>query len=379
MNRSAQHDDELGPGVWRARSVLLTGHTGFKGGWLAAWLNRLGARVHGYALPPETEPNLFSVARLADECAASTFGDVRDAAALQTAFDRAAPDVVFHLAAQPLVRRSYAEPQTTFATNVLGTANVLEAVRRHGRPCAVVVVTSDKVYAVDRQDRAYAESDRLGGHDPYSASKAAAELVVDSYRSSYFPSQRLAEHGIAVATVRAGNVIGGGDWAADRIVVDAVRSFTRGEPLRLRNPASVRPWQHVLDPLAGYLTLAAKMLVDPQPQWCAAWNFGPTPGTDVSVDRLARQLAEYWPGAEIIDAHDPQQPVETHVLRIAIDKALAALPWRSVWNVGEAVERTARWYRRFQASPHESMLSACHDDLDAYLARRSSLIEEVCP
>jgi CDP-glucose 4,6-dehydratase len=245
--------------------------------------------------------------------------------------------------------------------------NLLEAVRRRNKPCAVVVITSDKVYANDGRVWGYRECDPLGGHDPYSASKAAAEMLVAAYRSSYFSPKSLADHGVGVASVRAGNVIGGGDWSADRIVVDAIRAFSQGEPLQIHNPAAMRPWQHVLDPLAGYLTLAGLMLVDRKPQWCDAWNFGPMPGTEVPVGELARRLAEFWPGAVLVDAHDPRQPVEAGVLRISIDKALAELPWRPVWDVAAAVEHASRWYRRFYESPGESALAACLDDLDAYL------------
>ncbi|MBA4015783.1 MAG: CDP-glucose 4,6-dehydratase [Pirellula sp.] len=363
------------PGFWRGKRVFVTGHTGFKGSWLVAWLHELGARAFGYSLPPITDPALFESARLAEHCEVDTRGDVRDAGRLEESLENAAADVVFHLAAQALVRTSYAQPRETFETNVGGTLNVLEAVRRRGRPCAVVIVTSDKVYADQEQGRAYRESDALGGRDPYSASKAAAEIVAASYRGSYFPPQRLDDHGISLATVRAGNVIGGGDWSVDRILADAVRSFVAGTELPLRNPASIRPWQHVLDPLAGYLILAREMIENPSPKWCGAWNFGPSQETEMSVGALAAKFAEAWGGGSTIDASNRDAPVETKTLRVNIDKALSELPWRPVWNVEEAVRRTARWYRRFYDSPQESALQHCLTDLRDYsrLAEESTI------
>lgn len=351
---------------WRGKRVFVTGHTGFKGSWLVAWLHDLGARVFGYALPPLTDPALFNSARLAEHCEVDTQADVRNAFRLEESLTNAEPEVVFHLAAQALVRTSYAQPRETFDTNVGGTLNLLEAVRKRGRPCAVVIVTSDKVYVDQEHGRPYRESDALGGRDPYSASKAAAEMVAASYRSSYFPPNRLAEHGIALATVRAGNVIGGGDWSLDRILADAVRSFSVGAPLSLRNPASIRPWQHVLDPLAGYLILAREMVENPSPQWCGAWNFGPSQDAEITVGELAAKFAEAWGGGAISDASDHRAPVETKTLRVNIEKAVSELPWRPVWNVEEAVRRTAAWYRLFYESPRESALRLCLADLRAY-------------
>jgi CDP-glucose 4,6-dehydratase len=352
--------------AWRGRRVFVTGHTGFKGSWLVAWLHRAGAEVFGYALAPDTTPNLFTAAGIESLCKRSTIADVRDPAALEAALNDAAPDVVLHLAAQPLVRKSYAEPVATFETNVGGTVNLLEAVRKRARPCVVVVVTSDKVYANDGRIWGYRECDPLGGHDPYSASKAAAEVIVSSYRSSFFHPAKAAQHGVWLASGRAGNVIGGGDWSADRIVCDAARAFSKGEPLRLRNPGAVRPWQHVLDPLHGYLVLAEQMLNSPKPLWCDGWNFGPASGTEATVGELSERLASRWPGAKVVDAHDPNQPVEAGLLRISIDKALALLPWRPVWNVDRAVERTSNWYRRYYEVPGRSMLDACLEDITAF-------------
>ena len=247
------------------KSVLVTGHTGFKGSWLTLWLHRLGAAVTGYALAPPTEPNHFDAARVGEVMVEDVRGDIRDSALIAEVIRRCRPDAVFHLAAQPLVRSSLVSPRETFDVNVGGTASILDAIREADRPCSVVVVTSDKCYRNDGEVWGFRENDPLGGHDPYSASKAGTELVVEAYRSSFFPIERLAEHGVRLASARAGNVIGGGDWAEDRIVPDAVRALSSGRDLIVRNPHSTRPWQHVLEPLSGYLRLAQLLLSDDEP------------------------------------------------------------------------------------------------------------------
>ena len=352
--------------LWSGRSVLITGHTGFKGSWLAIWLHRLGARVTGYALAPNTEPSNFVVSQVEGLLAGHVEADVRDAARLTQAIEKAGPDVVFHLAAQPLVRTSYAEPRETFDVNVIGTATLLDAVRARGRPCVVVIITSDKCYENREQARGYREIDPLGGHDPYSASKAATEILVAAYRRSFFSPLRLAQHGVKLATARAGNVIGGGDWAKDRIVADAVRSLVAGEPVGVRNPKAVRPWQHVLEPLSGYLLLAERMLQSEDPAWCDAWNLGPMPGQELPVARLVEGFLAAWQGGSWRDASSPNQPHEAALLMLAIDKALGQLGWRPVWEPAEAIARTARWYRRFYDRSSPSMLEACLEDIAAY-------------
>ena len=352
--------------VLAGRSVFVTGHTGFKGSWLAIWLHRLGAKVTGYSLSPPTEPNNFTVSRVCDLLACHHEADIRDADRLGRAVREAAPDVVFHLAAQSLVRPSYAAPRETFEVNVIGTAAVLDAVRALGKPCAVVVVSSDKCYENREQVWGYREIDPLGGADPYSASKGAAEFLVASYRRSFFPPSAIAGHRVQLATARAGNVIGGGDWAQDRLVVDAVRSLVAGQPVPVRSPRSVRPWQHVLEPLGGYLTLAAKMLQSADPAWCEAWNFGPLPGPAIPVSRLVDMLLTAWEGGSWLDASDPTAPHEAGVLRLNIDKSLACLGWRPVWGLAEAVERTARWYRRYYQARETCMLDACLEDICDY-------------
>jgi CDP-glucose 4,6-dehydratase len=348
------------------RSVFITGHTGFKGSWLALWLHSLGTRVTGYSLAPPTEPSNFVGSKVQDLLAGHHEADIRDAARLDEALREADPDVVFHLAAQPLVLPSYEAPRETFDVNVIGTAGLLDAVRRRNKPCAVVVVTSDKCYENREQVWGYREIDPMGGHDPYSASKGAAEIVVAAYRRSFFPPSRLAEHGVSLASARAGNVIGGGDWARDRIVVDAVQSLVAGRPVPVRNPNAVRPWQHVLEPLAGYLTLAARMLESPDPGWCEAWNFGPMPGQELPVRRLVEGLLSAWGGGSWTDMSDPGRPHEANLLRLNIDKSLTRLGWRPVWESGEAIARTARWYRRFYDGRNADMARACREDIEAY-------------
>jgi CDP-glucose 4,6-dehydratase len=349
----------------RGKRVFVTGHTGFKGSWLVMLLHRLEAHVTGYSLAPPTTPSLFETARLRELVADHHEADIRDASRLAKAVAAARPDVVMHLAAQPLVRLSHRDPLETFSTNVVGTASVLDAVRGLNRPCAVIVVTSDKCYEPHDDGHPHFESDPMGGRDPYSASKGAAELVAASFRRSYFSPGRLAEHGVQLATVRAGNVIGGGDWAEDRIVTDIVRHLVAGEPVPVRNPAAVRPWQHVLEPLSGYLALAAAMLAKPGPQWCTGWNFGPAAGDDVTVSELAEIFIEAWGTGRWQDMHDPRAPIETHVLRLAIDKALAELPWQPRLSAHKAIRRTAAWFKAFAIAPAEAR-NLCEADIAAF-------------
>ena len=326
------------------RRVLVTGHTGFKGSWLAEWLLALGADVTGLALAPATEPSHFDVLSLSTRLA-DRRGDVRDFEAVTEAIAEARPGLIFHLAAQAIVRAAYVEPASTFATNVMGTVNVLEAVRLAGKPAAVVVVTSDKCYEDQGLRRPYRESDPLGGHDPYSASKGAAEIVAASYRRSFFPPERFAEHGVTVATVRAGNVIGGGDWSSDRVVSDIVRSIAAGQPVRLRNPGAIRPWQHVLDALSGYLWLGARMLEEDPASFAGAWNFGPDPGDVIPVSELTERMLRAWGSGSWIDAREPNAVHEAGYLSLDATKAAERLGWHPTWSVGEAIEATAAWYK----------------------------------
>ncbi len=348
---------------WKGRSVLITGHTGFKGSWLSLWLDRLGAAVHGYALEPPTTPNLFSVARVHERLATDTRADVADLTALNDACARARPEVVFHLAAQPLVLESYRNPQRTFETNVLGTANVLEAVRRTDSVRAVVVITTDKVYENLEQGRRYAESDPLGGRDPYSASKASAEQVTMSYRQSFFGDG--SPHHARIATARSGNVIGGGDWADDRLVPDCLRAFASGKPVRLRHSEAVRPWQHVFDPLAGYLLLAERLCRPDGDRFARAWNFGPTADAEATVGDVAEVAARCW-GSDARVERDlsDRTPHEAGLLRLDSTLARNELDWRPAMTLDQAVSSTVLWHRAWLT--HQQMPGVCSEQLTAY-------------
>ena len=355
--------------AYRGKRVLVTGHTGFKGGWLSLWLGELGASVTGFALPPDTQPSLFEAARVG-EGVRHIEGDIREPGAVRKALAQAEPDFVFHLAAQPLVRRSYAEPLLTLETNVLGTAQVLEALRAAKRPCAVVIVTSDKCYENRGWPYGYREDDAMGGHDVYSMSKGAAELLAASWRRSFFPVEKLESHGVALASARAGNVIGGGDWCADRIVPDAVRALSEGRPVPVRNPQSVRPWQHVLEPLSGYLLLGARLVGPRAAAHCGAWNFGPRLEDAQPVQRVVELLLGRWGEGSWEDRHDPAEPHEARLLRLSCEKAHAQLGWLPRWSLARAVEMTADWYRAYyRATPQAGMRDLCLQQLRAYEGR----------
>ncbi len=353
--------------AYSGKSVFVTGHTGFKGTWLSLWLERLGARVTGFALAPPTGPSLF-----VDTGAARTMhhieGDVRDADALSAALAQARPDFVFHLAAQPLVLDSYAAPADTFAINVTGSINLMEAVRAADIAAAVVMVTTDKVYRNREWAYAYREDDALGGHDPYSASKAAMEVAVASWRSSFFSAGTQ----VRMAAARAGNVIGGGDWSANRIVPDLVRTLAGNQRPALRNPNALRPWQHVLEPLAGYLLLGARLAEEGGARFAEAWNFGPQATEVRTVGALSDAMLAAYGQQGWIDGHDPAAPHEAGLLRLAIDQAVAGLGWRPVWDFARTVDHTAGWYRAVmqqQIAPR----TACEADLDAFLADAAAL------
>lgn len=362
------------PEALAGKSVFVTGHTGFKGSWLALWLARLGARVTGYSLPPPTQPSIFVAAGVHEVLAQHHEGDIRDGARMAQAMRAAEPDVVFHLAAQPLVRTSYADPRETFDVNIIGTASVLDAVRSLGRPCVVIVITSDKCYENREQAFGYRETDPMGGFDPYSASKGAAEIVVASYRRSFFPFERDSDHGVRLASARAGNVIGGGDWAQDRIVSDIARSLAAGRAVPVRNPGATRPWQHVLEPLGGYLLLAARMLAPTDGARLAeGWNFGPSSTEAVTVGELVDLFLAAWGGGSWEDVSTVGQLHEAHMLRLSIDKAVALLGWRPRWTVRESVRRAAIWYRDFYLRPESErgsgfMRKSCMADIEDYQA-----------
>jgi CDP-glucose 4,6-dehydratase len=334
---------------WAGKKVLITGHTGFKGGWLSLWLQSLGAKVVGYARAPSTNPNLFEAAGVGRGMA-SVIGDVADLASIKAVVAEHAPQIVFHMAAQALVRASYESPIETYATNVMGTAHLLEAVRTTGGVKVVVSVTSDKCYDNREWTWGYRENEALGGHDPYSSSKGCAELVTAAYRNSFFPPKDYARHGVAVASARAGNVIGGGDWAEDRLVPDFIRAVTRSEPMMVRNPAAVRPWQHVLEPLHGYLLLAEKLWSD-GPRYGEAWNFGPDDESAKSVETVVKTLAATWgPEASWRTDASGVQPHEANYLKLDCSKAKAKLGWHPRWDLEMALDATAQWYRAHQAA-----------------------------
>lgn len=350
---------------FKNRSVFVTGHTGFKGSWLCLWLERLGARITGYSLAPPTNPNNFTVSDVRDTLATHHEGDIRDRDKLHRAMLEAAPDVVLHLAAQSVVREGYQNPFDTFDTNVMGTASVLEGVRKLEKPCSVVCVTSDKCYENIEQVWGYRESDSFGDHDPYGGSKGAAEIVIRSYRHSFFPPERYARHGIKLASARAGNVIGGGDWTAHALIVDLVKALSNGEPAQIRSPNSFRPWQHVLQALSGYLTLAAKLLNSDDPQLCSGWNIGPKPGNEIPVQQVVDLFLREWGEGSWKDVSDPDQPAEASILRLCIDKAIWELNWRPGWEVEQTLSQTARWYRAyFEGS--RSMREVSLEQIDDY-------------
>lgn len=347
------------PEFWHGKRVLLTGHTGFKGCWLALWLHQLGAHVTGVALPPVTRPNLYEAAGIGS-LVDSAYLDVRDSSALSDKVRQARPDVVLHLAAQALVRPSYVDPASTYAVNVMGTVNVLEAVRAANTVKAVVMVTTDKVYRNREWTYPYRECDELGGHDPYSASKAASEIVISSYRDAFLRAQ-----GVAVASARAGNVIGGGDWSADRILPDAVRAWQRVDCLHVRRPDAVRPWQHVLEPLAGYLRLA-EMLWE-SPELAGSYNLGPGAGATASVRTVVNLALKSYGRGSVDYAEVTQGPHEAGLLLLDSSLSRSVLKVRERWDLPAAVARSIRWYRQFADGANP--LELCLADIRDYVAK----------
>lgn len=331
------------PDYYKGKRVFLTGHTGFKGSWLLSWLYLLGAEVKGYALAPQTELDLYNTIQ-GDILCESVIADIQDKARLEKELLSFEPDFVFHLAAQPLVRLSYEIPSETFAVNVIGTAYLLDAIRLLKKPCTVVLITTDKVYENKEWHYPYRETDRLGGYDPYSASKACAELVINSYRNSFFNLNEYSQHHKAVASARAGNVIGGGDWAKDRIIPDIVRALNKGERITVRNPAAVRPWQHVLEPLGGYLHLGTKLIDDPV-QFAEGWNFGPLPEDNLTVEALVKLGIDYWGKGEYMKPDQTGEPHEAGLLKLDISKAISELFWKPKYTAQLAIEKTLAWYK----------------------------------
>lgn len=355
---------------WKDKRVLITGHTGFKGAWLSLWLHSLGAKVVGYALQPPTEPSLLEACRL-NSLITSIQGDIRSRDKLEEAVLASKPEIVIHMAAQPLVRASYQTPVETYEVNVLGTVNLLEAVRQavySGIAVkAVILVTTDKCYENREWVWGYREGDRLGGYDPYSNSKACAELVAAAYRQSFFHPDAYTKHGVALATVRAGNVIGGGDWAADRLIPDMIRALGNGTKVKIRYPDSVRPWQHVLEPLAGYLRLAELMIANPE--FGQSYNFGPDVEDARSVVSIVHSLCEKWGEPAAYEIERDEQWHEAHYLKLDCTKARSWLGWRPIWTVDQALDRIVEWFRCYRSGA--DMSEVCLRQIEAY--QRDSL------
>ncbi|KMT22629.1 CDP-glucose 4,6-dehydratase [Clostridium cylindrosporum] len=333
--------------IYQGKRVLITGHTGFKGAWLSLWLQKLGAKVIGYALEPPTEPSLFKICKL-EEKITSIIGDIRDEGKLRQVFKEYKPDIVFHLAAQPLVRFSYREPKETYEINIMGTVNVLEVAKNTDSVKSVIIITTDKCYENKEWAYGYRETDSMGGYDPYSCSKSCVELIVSSYRNSFFN-----ERGIALSSVRAGNVIGGGDWAEDRLIPDFVRSIIENKSIFIRNPLAIRPWQHVLEPLSGYLWLGALMLEDKY-KYNSGWNFGPKDSDILNVEKILELAIESW-GKGSIEVDKSEQPHEANFLKLDISKVASYLKWYPVYDINKSIHKTIQWYKTYYENKNEDI------------------------
>ena len=352
----------MNPSFWSGKKVFVTGHTGFKGSWLSLWLQLLDAQVTGYALQPPTNPSLFEVARV-EQGMKSIIGDIRDGATLIWTMREAAPDIVIHMAAQPLVRRSYVDPVDTYSTNVMGTVNVLEAVRQTPSVRAVVNVTTDKCYENKEWVWGYRENEHLGGFDPYSSSKSCSELVTAAYRNSYFNSSKHSEHQVALATARAGNVIGGGDWAEDRLIPDILRAIETRQSVNIRNPLAIRPWQHVLEPLSGYLELAEKLVIN-GPNFAEAFNFGPSEEDCKPTHWIVEQLTHQWGESTAWNVDGKANPHEAHYLKLDCSKARAALGWQPRWHLGQTLQSIVVWHKSHSRS--QDMRDLCLQQIKEY-------------
>lgn len=358
---SSKHLDNAAS-FWKGKSVFLTGHTGFKGGWLSLWLHALGARITGYALAPLAEPSLFQLAGI-ERIVSSVIGDIRDGELVMQVLTAAEPEIVIHMAAQSLVRESYVLPVETYAINVMGTINLLEAVRQCPQVRVVINVTTDKCYDNHELGHSFREDDPLGGYDPYSSSKACSELVTTAWRSSYFNPGEYARHKVAIASARAGNVIGGGDWAKDRLIPDCINALQENRPVRIRSPYAVRPWQHVLEPLSGYLLLAQR-LFEQGCDYDGGWNFGPDADDAWPVERIVRRLCEKWGNSARYVIDPGNHPHEAGYLRLDITKARTRLGWQPRWNLEQALDATIDWVQGYQAG--RDVAEICRSQIDAY-------------
>ena len=350
------------PIFWKGKCVFLTGHTGFKGGWLSLWLSSMGAKVTGYALAPNTKPNFFEVVKIEDDLEQSHIADVRDLEKLQKAMRDAQPEIVIHMAAQPLVRYSYANPVETYATNVMGTVHVLESIRALDCVRAAVIVTTDKCYENQEWVWGYRENEPMGGQDPYSNSKGCAELVTNAYLQSYFAPEKYAQHRLAIASARAGNVIGGGDWSEDRLIPDAIKAFEANQPLMIRNPLAIRPWQHVLEPLSGYLVLAQALYRDGA-QFDGGWNFGPRDEDARPVQEVINLLIQNWGNSASWKQDEKEQPHEAHALKLDCSKAHQLLKWSAKWSLEKAIAQITHWHEALQkkSNMREISLAQIHE------------------
>jgi CDP-glucose 4,6-dehydratase len=358
-------ENMVNPNFWSGKRVLVTGHTGFKGSWLCMVLNYLGAKVSGYALEPPTNPNLFELCNL-HEIVDSTIGDIRQFKDLYSKIENFKPDIIIHMAAQPLVRLSYSDPVLTYETNVMGTVNLFEAVRisKSKSTRAIVNVTTDKCYENREWVWSYRENERLGGFDPYSNSKACSELVTSAFRNSFFNSENFSEHHVSIATARAGNVIGGGDWGSDRLVPDFIRAITNGEKLKIRNPYSTRPWQHVLEPLSGYLLLCEK-LYKYGPRFAEAWNFGPS-DSDKNVEWIAKKLCDLWQDGADYEVDKKPQPHEANYLKLDFSKAANLLGWHPKWSIQTSLKLIVDWNKALLNN--SDMKSICISQIEKYFS-----------
>lgn len=361
--RTTIHESNLFDGIYTNRRVLITGHTGFKGSWLAYWLLKMGAEVCGYALNPPTNPSHFNLLKLDIE---SYIGDIRDSSNISRKLASFKPEIIFHLAAQPLVRLSYREPRETFETNIMGTINVLEACRLTDSVRAIVNITSDKCYENKEWIWGYRENDAMGGYDPYSSSKGCAELVASSYRNSFFNLANYGiDHHLLLASCRAGNVIGGGDWAEDRLIPDIMKAVSKGETVIIRNPYATRPWQHVLEPLSGYLLVGQKLL-EGKKKFAEAWNFGPGDTEIINVETVVKYIQKYWPEVKYKIEPPKEAPHEANLLKLDCSKAHTKLKWKETWNNEKAFEKTTSWYRTY----YESGKNNTENDLLSFLNKQ---------
>ena len=330
--------------VYKGKTVLVTGHTGFKGSWLSIWLTMMGAKVVGYSLDPYSDKGNFEACHLHDKLYADVRGDTRDYIHLSQTIEKYQPEIIFHLAAQALVRTAYQHPKETYETNLMGSLNIMEAVRLHDCVKTVVMITSDKCYENVEQIWGYKETDRMGGYDPYSSSKGCTELMISSYRDSYFNPKDYAKHGKAIASVRAGNVIGGGDWSDNRLIPDCIRYIEAGKDIEIRNPIATRPWEHVLEPLSGYLKVGQKLMENPV-EYSTSFNFGPHISANKTVFEVVKRLVDYYGKGKVVDASDPNAVHENTLLNLDVTKAYVMLQWEAKWGLQEAIEKTVDWYK----------------------------------